>query len=185
MTTSIDNHNPPAVYEWTGPTGEHFRDVRSEYGTYYHDTTSPEVVRILDNAMRSGARLRLFYGDTKTGKDWGEENNVVGTISRSMGPIKIAILIASARSCSGGAILTDCIVRIMSNGREIYRVPNYQLPQFEVQLINPADMCGKVNLYQAGYTHGVWRDGANVANFKSMERAQRYIDFIQGKRMNH
>jgi len=61
--------------------------------TYFDPGTHPEVCRILERARKSGVQLRLFLGDTQTGRDWMEENDVVGRIGRSTGQMKVPLLI--------------------------------------------------------------------------------------------
>ena len=95
MKTHIDPLNPPAVHEWTGPTGVQFRDVREPSGTYYHDTTPRAVINALEAAYNSGERIRLWYGDRETGRGWHDENDVCGTVGRSTGWLKTALLIAN------------------------------------------------------------------------------------------
>lgn len=108
------------VYEWDGPTGVHFRQI--EYrGTYYHEDTPTEVRMILAKHMHSGERLILIYGDVKTGRAWGRADewnysgaNEVGSIGRSMGPIRIPLAIYNRRSIGGPAILDHCVVKIIA-----------------------------------------------------------------------
>lgn len=169
-TTSL--LNPPAVHEWTGPTGVKFRDIRSPYGTYYHDTTLPAVVAALDNAIQTGASVRLVLGDRTTGRAWLEEWDVTGRVSRSMGPIKVPILLPSARSRSGGAILTDSIVRLFVNGREVYKHPT-----FSQALLTTAYDVGQ------SYPATVLADNQVHARFKTATRAARWIDFMECKRL--
>lgn len=97
-------------------------------GTSYHIGTPIEIVRILERCRQSGDRIRLHYGNTSTGQDWGETHNVTGTIHRSMGPVRIPILLRNNRSVSGGVILDQYIIRIRSSrkeGSEYYRHPQY------------------------------------------------------------
>lgn len=163
----------PAVHEWTGPTGVKFRDVRTPEGTYYHDTTPPEVVTALESARRTGAKVRLFFGDKETGRDWLEEWDVYGKVGRSMGPMKIPLLIKTCRSMGGGAISDDCIVRLIVNGREVYRHPKYHVG-FTIRETQT----------EPGYTHAVDVGGKNHANFKSLTKAQRWVEFMRGERMS-
>ena len=104
-------------------------------GTTYHKDTPAEVIRILE-AYRGDRtkRLRLAYGDTETGRDWGETNDVEGYIGRSTGTQKIPLLIHSLRSTGGPAILGHCIVRIqLAKGkRELYRHPKYHVEEATV-----------------------------------------------------
>ena len=54
-------------------------------GTSYHENTSEEVIKILERVRNSKERVRIFYGDTETGRDWMEIYNTIGTIGRSCG----------------------------------------------------------------------------------------------------
>jgi len=103
---------------------------REEYnGTFYSANTHPEVRRILERVRQDGTRIRLHYGDTKTGKDWQDRYDVAGTVGRSMGPVKIPILLHNCNSIGGGGILDDCIVRIRyanrKQGGDMYRHSQY------------------------------------------------------------
>ncbi len=169
----------PDVYEWTGPTGVHFRDIREPSGTYYREGTPRAVVDALESAMHSDARVRLFLGDKETGKDWCDEYDVAGRVGRTMGPICAPILLHSQRSIGGGIILTDCIVRLMVNGREVYRHPKYTAPEYTVHAIERGAKIGKVDLREAGYTCTVEGTGAN---FKTAKQAHRYAAFMRGER---
>jgi hypothetical protein len=96
-------------------------------GITYHKKTSDEMVWILQTLRVNQTRVRFHWGDTETGKDWGDVNYVTGTIGNSMGPVKIPILIYSRRSTGGGGLLTHCIVKITATqgGRVIYQHPKY------------------------------------------------------------
>ena len=83
-------------------------------GTAYHKETSHIVVKIIDEARLSNRtiRLRFYFGDTNTGRDWEETYDTTGYIGRSTGRIKIPLLIKNIRSTGGPAILDHCIVKI-------------------------------------------------------------------------
>jgi len=83
-------------------------------GTTYKDETPLEVVNILENNRLShrGKRLKIYYGNTETGKDWNEIYDISGYIGRSTGSIKIPLLIHNKRSMGGSGILDHCIVKI-------------------------------------------------------------------------
>lgn len=102
------------------------------------DRRTPGAVRaILSNDRYSSSnpharRLRLYYGETDpskpdVGRDWEETYQTTGTVGWSTGWVSIPLMIHNRRSMGGGAILTDCIVRITeaAGGRELYRHPNY------------------------------------------------------------
>lgn len=161
------------VHEWIGPTGVHFRDVLSPSGTFYHDTTPPEIVSALDHAMKTKSRVRVFYGDRATGRDWLEENDVTGTVGRSTGQVPIALLLPSSRSSGGGAILTDSVVRLVVGGREVYRHPAYHQPSIEVARGQDERLPWAAMV-----------DRQVHAQFKSEAAATRWVAFIRGERMN-
>jgi hypothetical protein len=146
--------------------------------THYDEGTPPDVIRVLEEARITGDRLRLFYGDKDTDRDWGEENDVTGYISRSTGPVKVPILKATRRSSGGPAILTACIVRIIRCGRgDQYRHPRYHRPYYFVH------SCKDDALRAKGLTTEVTADGTVVARFKSQPSAYRWIAFMTGQRM--
>lgn len=138
--------------------------------TYYHAETPAQVINALESARVNGYRVRLFYGDAKTGRDW--LYNVSGTIGRSMGPIKIPILLSNRRSMGGGAIMDDCIVRLMLGHCEYYRHPGYKVPDFTLM----------PSLVQ-GYSTEAWINGECHARFRSERSARNWVAFMRGERM--
>lgn len=142
--------------------------------TWYHVDTPDRLIELLEYYRNSGDRVRLFYGDTATGRDWGEEYDTMGYIRRSSGKIKIPILLHNSRSRYGGAILDHCIVKLTVGGRVTYCHPDYNQPVYTIG--NPPD--GVPDSYRAG----VFADGDNVANFTTVEKATRWVDFMTGER---
>lgn len=134
-------------------------------GTSFDERTPHAVCEILSDAIHSRRtqRLRLFYGNTETGRDWMEEHDTTGYIGRSTGSVKIPLLIPRSTSTGGGAILGHCIVRITSGGRDLYRHPAYHQPAITFQ--------GNEVLF----------DGAVHAQFDTFRKAEKYIDFITGR----
>ena len=92
-------------------------------GTYYNADAAPDMIDLLERLRASATRVRFHWGDTKTGKDWGDIYDVSGHISRSTGTKKIPILIHNSRSMGGGAILDNCIIGIKHSkgGQILYR----------------------------------------------------------------
>lgn len=116
-------------------------------------------------------RVRLFLGDPETGRDWGEENDVTGYVGRSTGPSKVPLLLATRRSMGGGAILVDCVLRMLVDGRETYRHPLYTAPVWESREgTEPTRPCE------------VWRDGKVNARFESPAARERWLAFMRGDR---
>lgn len=98
-----------------------YREVN---GTYY-TTRDDRLIAVLENIMKARCRVRLFYGDTETGRDWLEQFDSMGRISRSSGPCKIPILLKRRGSRGGPAILDNAIVKITVDRVVIYQHPKY------------------------------------------------------------
>lgn len=161
-------------------------------GTWFDYSTPTKIRTILEQYRKEGGRLRLFYGDTQTGRCWMEENDVLGKIGRSTGTMKIPLLIAEGE-CGGPGILDSCVVRILDadTREELYLQKNYFLPDMEIRSTEGVmarwhtDKPPKL-LSEMGFTHGVWireKDGnfSNQANFKSYGKAAQYVAFMSGE----
>jgi hypothetical protein len=107
-------------------------------GTYYDSTTPDKVIEVLENARTKRIRIQVDYGytnldkkisDSRTnGQSWGEVNDITGYVGRSTGERKIPLLVHNSRSLGGGAILTHCIVKIVTTkGKKVlYEHPTYK-----------------------------------------------------------
>jgi hypothetical protein len=95
-------------------------------GTYYKKTLPDQIIKVLEECRLNQIRIKLCYGNTKTGRDWQEQYNTCGTIGRSTGICKIPILVHNSRSLGGGAI-SDSVVRIeTTTGKQVlYSHPLY------------------------------------------------------------
>lgn len=144
-------------------------------GMWIEDPTDPKVVEIIRQYHSSRKRLRIFYGDSKTGRDWMSEYNVIGTVGRSTGTMKIPLLIASTRSYGGGAISTSSIVRLMDvkNKSELWSHPFYHQPAIET--------CESGH---ASVPFGIKVHGKEHANFKTDTQRSRWIEFMCGNWMS-
>ena len=157
------------------------KDYKVFNGTAYNKNTSDEVIKVLDKYLQGyrDQRIRLFYGDAKTGRDWNEEYDVIGYLGRSTGRFKIPLLIAKSHSSGGPAILDNCIVKITVDKRTVYQHSKYHSNKFDIKKIQKRDE----SLFSMGYRFKVVRNGhENVANFKEEEKANRYISFMKGER---
>ena len=146
-------------------------------GLFYDIRTPVAVCKILSRsnelyrARLNSPRLRLWYGDTETGRCWMEENNITGYIGRSTGLIKIPLLIPNSRSIGGGVILDHCIIRITAQNPHVNRIdclyshPNFHIPTITIE------------------SASVLFDGEIYANFKTAKQAYRYAAFMAGERM--
>lgn len=147
----------------------------SSADTHFHQDTHPRVRAIIESARLSGRKLRLHYGDLTTGRDWLEENDVVGFIGRSTGIQKAPLILKSKRSDGGPAVLDQCIVRLAdaNTGEELWRHPLYALPALEQEHRPP---------YHAKYSHVVLVAGQVHAAFETAEKACNWRLFMEGKR---
>lgn len=88
-------------------------------GTSYNQDTNDKVIEVLENARLNRVRIQVDYGH-KNGQSWGEINDITGYVGRSTGTQKIPLLIHNTRSLGGGALLTNCIVKIVtSKGKKV------------------------------------------------------------------
>lgn len=84
-------------------------------GTYYQAETPDEVIQVLERARESRVRLAIAYK--------AESQPEYGRVGRSMGPVKIPLLVHNTRSMGGGGICTSIIteIRESSGGRVLYK----------------------------------------------------------------
>lgn len=146
--------------------------VRHESGLYFSADASPTVARLLARYAETRQRVRLFLGETATGKAWAEESDIVGTVGRSMGPCKVPLLIVG-NARGGGAILTGCVVAIREcdSRRWSYRAPGFDPGEWRVA---PADI--------PGYAETVTHNGIVHARFPRAGMGARYCEFMLGDR---
>lgn len=95
--------------------------------TLYPVGTPSMVFAVLEDVSRSETRVKLAYGDPITGRDWQEEFETTGYVTRT-GGAHVVLLVHNTRSMGGGPIYSDSIVRIAltrKGGRVFYQHPNY------------------------------------------------------------
>ena len=161
----------------------HGKTYRVCDGTFYAADTPTAIIDVLHSARLHGWRIRIHTGyttpkvgpcDTSVppiGRDWLEESDVEGIVDRSRGPVKVPILLATARSTAGGSILTDCIVKITTTGRSrhtLYQHPAYHAGRITVKRI-------KRKSEEQTLTAAVLFDGKEHAAFTTREIARRWI----------
>jgi hypothetical protein len=131
------------------------------------------VIDWLETSRDRRQPIRVFYGDTKTGRSWDEENDVWGVVGRSMGPVKVPLLV-HPNAHGAPQMLEHCIVGIVTKGsdgkaRFVYRHPSLDLGTWTIR------------------TDGehVWaqKNGADHARFRTEAAARRYVDFMTGRRV--
>lgn len=145
--------------------------------TWFHPETPEAVRRVLERAMKSRELLRIYSGDAATGRDWGEENDVIGQIGRSTGLMRVPLLIGKGEF-GGPALLDHCIVKIqrVSDGKVLYQHATYQPPALAIQ-----DETGTETARKTRLPFLVTRDGADHARFRSFGGACAYVAFMLGQ----
>jgi len=143
----------------------------------FDNNTCDKVKTVLTECYNNQCRVRIWYGDTKTGLSWLEEYDTMGNIGRSTGQQKIPLLIKNSRSNGGGGILCHCIIRIdvIVSRRTIYKHPLFNVPLLTVATNNDNDTKNK-------YPFIVLKDNGLQARFKSEKQATNYVDFMLGNR---
>lgn len=142
------------------------------------DNVSEELMNIILRAYKYKLRIRVFYGDIHTGRSWNEEYDVMGNIGRTRGAIKIPILLKRKDSYSGGALPLSSVIRIddIEDKRILWRLPNFHVEKMTIE--RRALECYSFAVMQAQDNGAI----SNIANFKTEEKAKKWIDFMEGKR---
>ena len=140
-------------------------------GIFFPEETTMGVREAITNAYLNRRKVKIYCGDTKTGRCWNEEHDTIGTIGRSSGPTKVSLLIATSRSMGGGEIMTDCIVRVRDfrSGVDLYRAPNYVQSTFEIIALSEHP-----EYAHEDYTHAVKINGEFYSRHKT-ERAAKML----------
>jgi hypothetical protein len=99
-------------------------------GTHYADDTLQDVIDVLERARAAQWRIRIHYGNTFTGQDWNEDYDVTGRVGRSMGPVKVPILLYRKGSMCGSPMLDHCIVRIRRANKQHGKDDLYCHPRY-------------------------------------------------------
>lgn len=73
-------------------------------GTYYRAETPDEVCQVLERARENRVRLAIAFK--------AESENRYGRVGRSLGPVKVPLLVHNARSLGGDELWADGIVEI-------------------------------------------------------------------------
>jgi len=138
--------------------------------TAYNVRTPQEVIDVLETARRHRIRIQISYGDVETGRDWLEEYDIRGYVSRSTG-VPIPILLANTQSMEGGGILDQCIVRILklSNGDVLYQHPNY----------HTGELRRRTDCLESQLPVVVYRDGIVHARFKDIASAVKWAQKLR------
>lgn len=139
--------------------------------TWFDARTPLAVRRALDKVRLAGHRVRLYYGDSETGRYYPEEVDIIGTLGRSAGPMRVCLLLEKGQQ-GGSAFPTQAVVRIddLTTGATVYQHKQFHMPQFDLAPCAPG----------MGYSHEVRVDGEPYARFRSQAKAAHFLAFIEG-----
>lgn len=130
----------------------------------YHLETDKRVISAIESARKNRQRIKVYLGDTKTGKCWNEENDVFGYVGLSKGrDAYYPILVAKANSLGGGVLLDHCIIKIRESkgGRILYQSENFQQPNITI----------RENYPEENYPYSLLIDGNLYSNHKTERQA--------------
>lgn len=96
-------------------------------GTYFKKETSKEVVQLINQLIESKQRVRLFYGDSVTGRDWCRRYDTIGYIGRTMGEIPRPVLLKEKQCIDGYGIEEQNIVKLTIKKKNAYCHPGYHI----------------------------------------------------------
>ncbi|WP_425259186.1 hypothetical protein ACPOLB_27105 [Rubrivivax sp. RP6-9] len=107
-----------------------------------HDTcfdpgTDPRLARVLETCRRDGRKTRLVLGDTGTGASWLDEFDVIGTLSRSTGLLKVPLHVEPG-DAAGTATLCAQMLALMDwlncqrIGLPLYRHQRWRPPELRI-----------------------------------------------------
>jgi hypothetical protein len=144
--------------------------------TWFDPQTPLGVRKTLECARKSDLRVRIWLGD-ESGLSWLEENDTIGKVGRSMGPLRIPLLVPEGEA-GGGGILTASVIRIRNERTrtDLYVHPKFRIPDLRVEELSPS-----LN----GLTH-VLRNGTDEhSRHRSYAEACGFIAWLAGAEYCH
>lgn len=143
--------------------------------TWFDQETPVAVRRVIERYRKSGDKLRIYYGETSTGRDWMDENDVIGFVGRSTGMMKIPLLIEDGEN-GGSGMLDHCIVKMQdgNTGKVLYQHAKFHQPDLEIR---------KCDSVIHGLTHEATANGEVHARFESFGQAAAWVAFMTGASM--
>ena len=154
--------------------------IRRENKLETYDNVNEALMSLIVRAWKYKFRIRVFYGDIHTGRSWNEEYDVMGTIGRTTGSIKVPILLRRKDSYYGGALLLSSVIRVddIEDKKTLWKLPNFHVEPMEI-VYYPDDPNGLSYNVMQTKDSGV---RINVANFRTEKQANHWIEFMEGKR---
>lgn len=158
--------------------------VNNTIPTTYHQRTPKALRAVLDNIHGRDIRVRVWYGDSTTGKVWHEEFEVTGYIGRSTGRQKIPLIVHNRHSLGGAPLLDHCILRIdrTDTRQTLYQHKNIKMPTYTVEANGDSKLPWVA--YEVVQATEQEVELLPLAAFATFGKAKRWTDFMSGKRYN-
>ena len=133
--------------------------------TYFDPGTDAWAGKVLESCRTHERKIRLL-----TGEPWLEEHDVVGRIGRSIGSLRVPLLIEPGEH-GGSAILCACILAIVdwTSGNFLYRHDAYRAADLNIKPSTDAER-----------PWDVFQREEVVASFRDIGQAGAYLAFMRG-----
>lgn len=140
-------------------------------GTWFKKGTPDAVKKVIDRLIHTGEKVRVFYGDPKTGKSTLDEFDMIGSLARSTGVLKTPLLLSESDGF-GAPLLDDKVIRIIrvSDHKNLYKHPGFHVPEMKI-------VEGEHHQFKAS----VVVEGTVAARFRSYAKACKWVAFMAGE----
>jgi len=140
-------------------------------GTTYKLHTEKQIIDILEEARIKKIKIRIFYGFPTNGRDWMEEIDTYGYVSRTDDKTQSPILVKNFKTKVFHNIITDFILKITINKKTVYQHPLYYLPELRI-----------MEHQNTSYAITTGENNDIIAIAFSHKQAEDYIKFFKGER---
>ena len=184
-------------------TGSDGKEYKVCNGTFYSAEALDGAILALEYARVNKIRIRIFYAYKTTEekengvKDsefdvlevWKDENDCIGWLGRSIGDIKIPILLSSSSSCFGSPIVESRVVLVKTTGgRALFSADGLKFPEWKVNADFDKKTCEllyKTSLMEDFKVYATCKNGDFQKAVRRMERLSEYmrgVRFTKGGR---
>ena len=178
-------------------TGSDGKEYKVCNGTFYSAEALDGVILALEYARVNRIRIRVFYayktaGEKENGvKDsefdvlevWEDENDCIGWLGRSIGNIKIPILLSSSSSCFGSPILDSRTVLVKTTeGNVLFSADGLKFPEWKVNADSDKKTCEllyKTSLMEDFKVYATCKDEDFQKAVRRMEKLSRYMQGVR------
>lgn len=140
----------------------------------YQQGIQPAVRELLELARNTNQRIRVWYG-YQDGSSWEHEEGVIGYITpRGISGINHPYIFHNTTSKQGYYLAAANVVKLIISKVVVYEHETFSQPDYSL-IHTPYDL---------DVPYWVTIGNKLVKRFKDSTDAERWIEFMQGKRMN-